>query len=394
VAFVEFKELLRRNPELYEKSFKEFSKMTYQAFINEEFDCLIEDLSSSGCHIVKNGIKKRKLKTYYGEIELSIPQLRNIPFQPSLYEPYSRVEKTLASVIQEMFLQGVSTRKTREVLKQMGMDSFDKSSVSRLTAKLSEELNPWLKRDLSSKEYPYLMVDARYEKIRVQNQVLSHAVYIIVGIDEEGYRDILSVSVGQEESYANWKEELLALKQRGIKGVNYLVSDQHQGLVKAIQEVFLGCKWQRCSVHYQRNFRSKIAKKDQKKYEKKLSLIWSFSDKDDARDYAFKLSKELEEDKQIKASEFIEESIEDSLSVYDLPSSHRRKMKSTNMLERFNQELKRRSRVVRIFPNESSCLRLLGMISKQQAEQWLSNRRYLDQEEMAFAMLKPSLLAI
>jgi len=394
MAFPEITTLDKKNHELYEKSLKENMKIAYQLFINEEFDCLVEELKESGCTVLRNGVKKRKLKTRIGSIELSIPQLRYQNFKPSLYEPYSRVEKALGSCIQEMFLNGVSTRKTSNILKQLGMENFDKSSVSRLNTKLDEELNPWLKRDLSKKNYPFLMIDARYEKIRQNHQVISNAVYVIVGIDEEGFRDILGVHVDMSESHLAWKDAFLDLKHRGLTGVKYIVSDQHAGLVKAIQEVFLGTIWQRCAVHYQRNVMSKISPKLQSHYRNKVSLIWKFTTKESARNYVKEFVKELRNDSLDKVADFIEETVEDSLSVFDLHEDLRKKLKSTNMLERFNQELKRRSKVVRIFPNDKSCLRLLGMICKQQAENWLSNRKYIDLEkntELAFAPLQPAL---
>lgn len=390
----EITNLTEKSHENFTRRFKETVQSIFQLFLNEEFEYTMNKLKESGVQVYRNGTKSRRLKTNAGEIELQVPQFRHQPFQPSIYEPYSRVEKTLGATIQEMFLQGVSTRKTRKILKQMGMEDFDKSSVSRLTKKLDEELQPWLQRDLSNKDYPFLMIDARYEKIREHGQVVSNAVYVIVGIDKDGYRDILGVYVEESETLLGWKNTFKDLTSRGLTGVQYIVSDQHKGLVKAIGEEFTGVLWQRCSVHFQRNFLSKLPKQYQYRYTKKLGLIWNFSTKAQARNYITMLISELREDKLHRAADFLEEEIEETLSVYDLNEYLRKKMKSTNMLERFNQELKRRSKVVRIFPSKSSCLRLMGMLCKQQSEEWISGNKYIpieNNQEGIVATLQPPL---
>ncbi len=220
------------------------------------------------------------------------------------------------------------------------------------------------------------MVDARYEDIREDGEVTSKAVLIAVGIDVAGYRDILSLEVGDSENEAEWFTFFQRLKSRGLTGVKYVVSDDHTGLVKAVKRAFQGVSWQRCQVHFIRNFMSKLSARERQEYVRDLKDVFNAPDVKKARDRKEKLVKKLETRKP-KIADWLDQEIEYCFTVYQLPLPHRRKMKSTNMLERFNQEILRRTRVIRIFPNKESCIRLIGAISMEQSEEWQTGRRYL-----------------
>ena len=239
-----------------------------------------------------------------------------------------------------------------------------------------KKLKSWRERQIN-KEYPYLVVDARYERIRGAHGVISKAVMIVVGISSAGYREILSIDISDSENESDWGQIFKRLKDRGLSGVIYVVSDDHEGLVKALGRYFQGSMWQRCQVHFIRNFISKLGRRDAKRYLPLLKDVFAATNREDAIIRKRRLVEELTKSKP-NISQWIDEDIEYCLTVYDLPEPHRRRMKSTNMLERFNQELKRRSRVIRIFPNEASCIRLLGSLCMEQSEEWETGRIYLN----------------
>ena len=279
----------------------------------------------------------------------------------------------------DMYINGVSTRKVSKIVEELCGHGVSKSQVSELSKDLDTKLNLWRNRKLI-RSYPYLIVDARYEHIRGESGVATKAVMIVVGISDEGYREILSIAIGDSENEVDWGNVFKHLKDRGISGVKYVVSDHHQGLVNALQRHFQGALWQRSQVHFIRNFISKMGRKESKKYLTVLKDIFSAVSKEDAMTRKDRLVEELESSKPV-VSRWIDENIESCFSVYYLPFFHRRKMKSTNMLERLNQELKRRSRVIRIFPNEASCIRVLGTLCMEQSEDWETGRRYLKMQE-------------
>jgi transposase-like protein len=250
----------------------------------------------------------------------------------------------------EMYVHGVSTRKVTRVVQELCGIEVSKSQVSDLAGELDKNLDLWRQRRLE-KSYPYLVVDARYEKIRTGAGVVSKAVMIVVGIAACGHREILSIQIGDSENEVDWGLIFQDLKERGLSGVRYVVSDDHTGLVKALERHFQNALWQRCQVHFIRNFISKLGGKESKNYLYKLQDIFAAPNLEEAHSRKDRLVEELEENKPQIAS-WIDEEIESCFSVYHLPEEHRRRMKSTNMLERFNDELKRRSRVIRIFPNE------------------------------------------
>jgi len=282
----------------------------------------------------------------------------------------------------EMYVQGVSTRRVKKITEELCGLEVSKSQVSALAKGLDEEIALWRGRPLE-KAYPYLVVDARYEKVRRGPRVTSVGVLLVVGIDEEGYREILGTWVADSESEATWCEatwsEVFAeLKERGLEGVCYVVSDDHKGLRAAIDRYFQGALWQRCQVHFVRNVLARVARGERARVLELLRAVTPSPTVEVARERLQKAAEALKV-KYPRVAEMLEEEGEEILAVYQLPPEHRKRMSSTNMLERYQQELRRRTRVVRIFPSEGSCLRLVTALAMETSEEWLG-RRYLRME--------------
>jgi len=361
-----------------EDGFKMLLESILQRVLKEELTAFIgadrhERIASRNGY--RNGYKPRMLNTRLGTMELMVPKDRDGRFQTELFDRYQRSEKALMLGVVQMYLQGVSTRKVKKITEDLcGLD-ISKSQVSNLTKGLDEDLNSWRTRDLSGQRYPYLMIDARYEKVRINRQVLSQGIFLVVGVREDGYREILGTWVCESKNEASWSDAFKDLKSRGLNGVKYVVSDDHEGLRKAIDRYFQGCMWQRCQVHFVRNALKQVARKDREAVAKKLRQITEAPDIKDARKRIEEIAVEIE-DRYPKVSELLDEFGEEILNVYSLPEQHQRKMRSTNMLERYNQELKRRTRVIRIFPDRESCLRLVTALAMETSEDWMV-RRYL-----------------
>ena len=322
----------------------------------------------------RNGSKPRTLKTRVGTIDLLVPKDREGRFQPSLFERYQRNEKALVLALVEMYLQGVSTRKVKAITEQLCGLTISKSQVSVLAKGLDEEIAAWRSRALAQ-AYPYLMVDARYEKVRQGPRVTSQGVLLVIGISGTGYREILGVWQADTESEATWSDVFADLKRRGLHGVRYVVSDDHQGLRSAIDRHFQGVLWQRCQVHFIRNVLSRVRKADRSRV---LGLVRSITAAPTraAADEAVAAAVATLQATYPEVAVLIEDAAEAILAVYALPEAHRKRLRSTNLLERYNQELKRRTRVVRIFPNGASCLRLVCALAIETNEEWLG-RRYV-----------------
>jgi putative transposase len=317
----------------------------------------------------RNGYYDRQLQTRVGDITLHVCRDREGNFRPELFAKYQRNEKALISGMVEMYLTGVATRKVEGILETLCGFGISKSSVSTFTMQLDEDLKKWRDRPLTE-EYLYLLFDARYEKVREDGRVISKACVVAIGITAEGKREIIGCFVANSESYEAWDTCIAFLKTRGLKGVKYVVSDQNQGLRSAIAKHFQDVIWQRCQVHFMRNFIHKLSRSEQKEGIRLLKEVFDALSKEGAKERLGKLEAFLKERKKEHVWEWLEENIEETLNVFALPEEHRKKMKSTNMLERFNQELKRRSRVIRIFPNENSCLRLLTALCQEKSEEW------------------------
>jgi len=311
-----------------------------------------------------------------GKIELAVPRDRNGEFSTALFERYQRSEKALVAALAEMYIQGVSTRKVKAITEELCGHSFSASSISATNKGLDESLAQFANRQLDE-AYPYLILDARYEKVREGGVIRSQAVLIAIGINWEGQRQVLAVELTNRESGSSWKDFLIRLKERGLSGVEFVVSDDHAGLKKAINEVLTEACWQRCYVHFLRNALDYLPRKADDDCLQELRWLYDRRNIQEAQaDLASWIHKW--QGKYPKLVDWVEENIGETLTFYRLPRAHRKHLKSTNMLERLNEEIKRRTRVVRIFPNAASCLRLVRALCVETHEGWLEDNRYLN----------------
>ncbi len=330
----------------------------------------------------RNGHKPRTLRTRVGTLNLLVPQDREGTFSTKLFSRYQRNEKALVLALMEMYVEGVSTRKVKEITEELCATSFSKSLVSSLAGGLDAELRAWRSRRLEAKAYPYLFVDARYEKVRVDHKVVGQGVLVASAVRDDGVREILAVEVADTESEATYQEMFRSLKERGLKGVELVVSDEHEGLKAAITRHFQGAAHQRCQVHYARNLLGMVGAAKRKELASDLKGIFAAPEREMALGLASSVAEKWRGKGREKVAEHIEEHVEECLSCLAFPESHRRRIRTTNGQERFNQEIKRRTRVVRIFPNRESCLRLVTALAIEQSEEWVTGRRYLDMREL------------
>ena len=333
----------------------------------------------------RNGFKPRTLKTRVGELELMVPKDRDGQFQTELFERYQRSEKAFVAALLQMYIEGVSTRKVTAITEALCGLEVSKSQVSALTQKLDAEVAEWRMRALSD-EYPYLIFDARYEKVRRGGSVVSQGVLVAIGISAAGYREVLGCWVAESESEASWGAVFSELKQRGLRGVRYVVSDDHAGMVRAIERHFQGAVWQRCQVHFVRNALSLCGRQQRPLVLRLMKLVTETATREAAKAALAAAIAELEK-KAPKVARLLEEHGEEILGVYALPEAHRKRMRTTNMLERQNQELKRRTRVIRVFPHEQSCLRLIAALLMETNQEWMG-RIYLRMEEESGAEIE------
>jgi transposase-like protein len=331
----------------------------------------------------RNGHKPRTLRTRVGTLNLLVPQDREGTFSTRLFCRYQRNEKALVLALMEMYVEGVSTRKVKDVTEQLCGTTFSKSLISSLAGRLDAELEAWRSRPLEAKAYPYLFVDARYEKVRVDGRVVSQGVLVVSGVRDDGYREILAVEVADTESEATYQEMFRSLKSRGLSGVELVCSDDHKGLKAAIIRHFQGASWQRCQVHYVRNLLGMVSFAKRKELGADLRAIFAATSREQALGIASSVANKWREKGNEKVAEHLEEHVEECLTCLAFPESHRRRIRTINGLERLNQEIKRRTRVVRIFPNRYSCLRLVSALAVEHSEEWLTGRRYLDMEELS-----------
>jgi putative transposase len=328
----------------------------------------------------RSGYYQRSLITRVGTLELRVPQDRAGRFSTELFERYQRSEKALVGALAEMYVQGVSTRKVKAVTEVLCGHGFSASAISTVNKSLDAALTAFAARRLAE-PYPYLILDARYERVRDGGVIVSQAVLIAVAVDGEGRRQVLAVELANRESRSSWRDFLLGLKQRGLFGVEFVVSDDHAGLKAAIREVLPEAVWQRCYVHFLRNALDYVSRKVDD--DCLMELRWFYDRRDLAevrRDLMAWLAKW--QGKYPKLCGWVEDNIEETLTYYRLPLAHHKHMKSTNMLERLNQEIKRRTHVVRIFPNAASCLRLVRALAVEAHEDWLEAIRYLNMEHL------------
>ena len=330
----------------------------------------------------RNGHKPRTLRTRVGNLNLAVPQDREGTFSTRLFSRYQRNEKALCLALMEMYLEGVSTRKVKEITEELCGTSFSKSLVSSLAGRLDAELGAWRNRRLEAAAYPYLFVDARYEKVRVDGRVVSQGVLVVSAVRDDGLREILAVEVSDTESEATYQELFRSLKRRGLRGVELVVSDEHAGLKAAAERHFQGASHQRCQVHYARNLLGMVRHAKRKGLAEDLRATFAAPALEPALEIASSVAEKWREKGSPKVAEHLEEHVEECLSCLAFPEPHRRRIRTTNGLERLNQEIKRRTRVVRIFPNPRACLRLVTALAVEQSEEWMTNRRYLDMREL------------
>lgn len=324
----------------------------------------------------RSGYYSRSLVTRIGKLELRVPRDRNGEFSTALFERYQRSEKALVSALAEMYVQGVSTRKVKAITEELCGHSFSASTISQINKSLDASLARFAHRRLEE-DYPYLILDARYEKVREDGVVQSQAVLVAIGINSEGKRQILAVELANRESRSSWKDFLLRLKERGLSGVEFVVSDDHAGLKRAVGEVLAEAAWQRCYVHFLRNALDYLPRKADDDCLQELRWLYDRRDHQEAqRDLAAWIGKWS--GRYPKLVDWVEQNIGETLTFYRLPRQHHKHLKSTNMLERLNEEIKRRTRVVRIFPNAASCLRLIRALCVETHEAWLEDSRYLN----------------
>ena len=330
----------------------------------------------------RNGYRERTWDTRVGTVELSVPRVRDSSYFPSLLEPRRRAERALSAVVQEAYVHGVSTRKVDDLVKALGMTGIGKSRVSELCEELDEEVERFRNRRLEG-PYPYLWVDATYLKARQDGRVVSVAVVIAVGVrGDSGEREILGLDVGPSEDGAFWTSFLRSLVDRGLSGVRLVTSDSHRGLKSAVQTVLVGASWQRCRVHFMRNALSLVPMAAQQMVGATIRTVFAQPDAASARQQWRRVADGFRT-RFPKLAELMDEAEEDVLSYAAFPAEHWQKIWSNNPLERVNKEVKRRTEVVGIFPNEAAVVRLVGAVLSEQHDEWQVGKRYFGAGSLA-----------
>lgn len=334
----------------------------------------------------RSGYRPRSLDTRMGTMYLMVPKVRQGGYIPFFVTERKRSEAALIQVVQEAFVQGVSTRKMEKLAQSLGIENLSRSQVSEMTKGLHDQVNEFRNRALSGKVYPVLWVDALYEKVRVDGRIVSMAVLIVCGVDEKGQRDIVAVEPMAEESRDSYGVLFQSLKERGLVTPRLVISDAHAGLVAAIRESFPGASWQRCKVHFMRNILAYVSQKEKKSFAAVLKEIWLAPTSELARKRAYEVIDTYSK-RFPKAVQCLENGLEDSLTFYAFPKLDARKISSSNMIERLNREIRRRTSVVGIFPNESSYTRLVTTYLMEYAEDWSVSRAYLSQDSIEATLL-------
>lgn len=328
----------------------------------------------------RNGSRERKLFTRVGTLTLQVPQTRDGSFSTDIFRRYQRSEQAFVAGLMEMYLQGVSTRKVSKITEELCGVGFSKSTVSQLTVELDVRLNAWRTRPLHDSRYPFLIVDALVVDIRRDEAVRPTGVLIVYGVNEQGNREPLDLWVADSESEASWSDLFKRLKQRGLSGVDLIVSDDHAGLVLAARTHFQGVCWQRCQVHFIRNVLGHAPRHCRKEIAGYLKLVFQAETKAMARQLANNLMTEYG-DKARAAIDCFESGFENALAILTYPKRYRQRLRTTNLAERMNEEIRRRQRVIRIFPNELSAVRLIGSLLAEMFDEWREGICYLDMAE-------------
>lgn len=325
----------------------------------------------------RNGTLPHPLTTRVGRLTLRVPRLRNGQFSTDLFFRYQRSEQALVLALLEMVVNGVSTRKITKITEELCGTQFSKSTVSDLCKRLDPIVQAWNNRSLREQRYPFVLVDALVLKIREEGRVRSRSALIAIGVNEAGYREVLGLMLGDSESEASWTEFFTWLKSRDLRGVDIVVSDSHGGLVRAVASQFQGATWQRCQTHFMRNILDVTPKSLQQEMHGRIRALLDAPDIETARLLLEKIQEDYA-DKAPKAMSVLETGFDDATAVLALPERYRKRLRTTNGVERLNEEIRRRERVIRIFPNRESVIRLLGALLMEFDEKWSSGNRYLD----------------
>jgi transposase-like protein len=325
----------------------------------------------------RNGYKPRQLTTRVGALTLLVPQVRDGQFSTELFARYQRSEQTLVLTRTEMVVNGVSTRKVARITEWLCGTSLAKSTVSDLCKALDPLVTGWNERDLSGNRYPFVLVDALVVKVREDGRVRAVSALVATGVNDQGYREVLGLQVGESESERTWLAFFTWLKSRGLAGVDLVVSDHHGGLVKAVQQQFQGATWQRCQTHLSANVADATPKALQEEVHARLRPIFDAPDEATARTLLASFVANYQT-KAPAAVATLERGFDDATAVLALPAPYRKRLRTTNGVERLNEEIRRRERVIRIFPNRDSVIRLVGALLMEQDEVWTTGKRYFD----------------
>lgn len=363
-------------------SINELVSKSLQALIDEEASKVIgaqKHERSENRKVYRNGTRPRKIISQAGELDLNIPKLREGNFYPEVILKYQRVDRALIYAIYEAYINGVSTRKMEKIFRSFGISSLDKSTISRLIQPIADEIEKWKSRELQG-EYIYVWLDGIYTKIRENGRVRKAVVLIAKGLRFDGHREILGLHINKRESYYGWKDFIQNLKQRGLINVGLWIRDQHDGLEKAIGECYPGQLQQRCLVHFQRNAFDKLSPKDMEWFAPLFKNLLNAQTKEVSHDAWLDIKKQCIIRGLDSFLDWLEESEGDLFNYLTYPESHWSKIRTTNPIERLNEEIRRREKSIRIFPHEKSCLLLIGSILVQQSESWENGRIYLSSE--------------